>query len=255
VRAALLQFPGADVEVRRHPRVRTKERVRPILDQVSADQSLLIFTVVSPELASFIHQQTSAQHIAAIDVIGGVIGKLETYLEKKPINSPESSLPLSEEYFRRVEAVEFTVKADAGRDPRRFLDADLTLVGVSRTSKTPVATLLAQRGLKVANFTLVLGERPPAELEEAPADRVVGLTIDVESLCAIRQARLRKLGMPGDAQYGVRDHVARELAWAESIFAAHPTWPVLDMTGRSVDETAGLILEAIAPRIGVPWAP
>ena len=81
---------------------------------------------------------------------------------------------MSEEYFQRVEAVEFTVKADAGRDPRRFMDADLTLVGVSRTSKTPVATLLAQRGLKVANFTLVLGERPPAELEQAPGDRVVG---------------------------------------------------------------------------------
>ncbi|HHH28667.1 MAG TPA: kinase/pyrophosphorylase [Polyangiaceae bacterium] len=254
VRAALLQFPGAGVEIRHHPRVRTKERAQPILDQVAADRSLLIFTVVSPELSAFIHQQTSAQHIDAIDVIGGVIGKLETYLEKRPINSPESSLPLSEEYFRRVEAVEFTVKADAGRDPRCFMDADLTLVGVSRTSKTPLATLLAQRGLKVANFTLVLGERPPAELERAPQDRVVGLTIDVESLCAIRQARLRKLGMPADAQYGVREHVARELAWADSVFAAHPTWPVLDMTGRTVDETAGLVLEAMAARVGKLWA-
>ena len=93
VRAALLQFPGAGVEVRHHPRVRTKERARPILEMVSADRSLLIFTVVSPELAAFIHQQTSAQHIASIDVIGGVIGKLETYLEENRSTAPSRPCP------------------------------------------------------------------------------------------------------------------------------------------------------------------
>lgn len=246
VRAALLQFPHSDVEVRLHPRVRTKQRVEPILQSVVADGSLLVFSVVSPELAAYIHQMTAQMHIAAIDVIGSVIGRLQTFFEQDPINRPGALLPLSEEYFRRIEAVEFTVKSDAGRDPRNFLQADLILVGVSRTSKTPTATLLAQRGLKVANLTLVMGNRPPAELMASPQDRIVGLTIDVDSLCAIRQEGLRRLGMPDGAEYGVRDHVAEELAYAKAVFGENPSWPVVDVTGRTVEETVGIILERLA---------
>ncbi|MCA9623716.1 MAG: kinase/pyrophosphorylase [Myxococcales bacterium] len=246
VRSALLQYPGADVAIRRHPRVRTKERAEPILDKVAADGALLVFTVVSPELSNFIHAQTAHKRIAAIDVIGGVIGKLETFIKDKPINRPGALLPLSEEYFRRMEAVDFTVKADAGRDPRMVLDADLTLVGVSRTSKTPVATLLAQRGLRVANLTLVLNTPLPREMERVPAHQVLALTLDVDSLCAIRQERLRKLGMPADTQYAVRDHVQRELAFAQSVYDAHPGWAVIDTTGRSVEEVTGIILETLS---------
>ena len=140
------------------------------------------------------------------------------------------------------------MKSDDGKEPRNFKKADLVLVGVSRTSKTPLSTLLAQRGLKVANLPLVLGVPPPPELEEAPQDRIVGLTIGLEQLVEIRKARLKQLGMRVDANYGLQEHVRAELEYAHELFAKHPQWPVIDVTGRAIEETAVIILESLKER-------
>jgi regulator of PEP synthase PpsR (kinase-PPPase family) len=172
-------------------------------------------------------------------------------LDREPINTPSSMLPLSDEYFRRIEAVEFTVKSDDGKEPRNFRKADLVLVGVSRTSKTPLSTLLAQRGLKVANLPIVLGIATPPELEEAPQERIVGLTIEINQLVEIRKARLKQLGMPIDASYGLADQVKAELDYARSIFDKHKNWPVIDVTGRAIEETAVIILESLKERDAV----
>src|SRR3954471_7841624 len=248
VRAALLQFPQAGAVIRLHTRVRTKETARAILERSSREGALFVFTVVSPELREYIHASTSELKVDAVDVIGSLIGKLGHFLDREPINMPSSMLPLSEEYFRRIEAVEFAVKSDDGKEPRNFKKADLILVGVSRTSKTPLSTILAQRGLKVANLPLVLGVTPPLELSEAPQDRIVGLTIGIEQLCAIRQARLRQLGMPSETNYAMREHVRQELEFGNQLFARHPEWPVVDVTGRAIEETAVIILEQLKER-------
>ncbi len=248
VRAALLQFPQAGALIRLHTRVRSKEVARGVIERSAREGALLVFTVVSPELREFVHGMTAELRIEAIDVIGSLIGKLGTYLEREPINMPSAMLPLSEEYFRRIEAVEFAVKSDDGKEPRNFKKADLVLVGVSRTSKTPLSTLLAQRGLKVANLPLVLGVNPPPELSDAAQDRVIGLTIGIEQLCEIRQARLRQLGMPGETNYAMREHVREELEFARALFQKHPEWPVVDVTGRAIEETAVIILEQIKER-------
>jgi hypothetical protein len=248
VRAALLQFPQAGAQIRLHTRVRTKEVARPVLERAAKEGALLVFTVVSPELREFVHAMTAELRIEAIDVIGSLIGKLGTFLDREPINLPSAMLPLSDEYFRRIEAVEFAVKSDDGKEPRNFKKADLVLIGVSRTSKTPLSTILAQRGLKVANLPLVLGVATPLELNEAPQDRIVGLTIGIDQLCAIRQARLRQLGMPSETNYALREHVRQELEYANQLFKKHPTWPVVDVTGRAIEETAVIILETIKER-------
>jgi len=248
VRAALLQFPQPGVQIRLHTRVRTKEVARPVLERAAKENALLVFTVVSPELREFIHSATAELRIEAIDVIGSLIGKLSAFLDREPINLPSAMLPLSDEYFRRIEAVEFAVKSDDGKEPRNFRRADIILVGVSRTSKTPLSTLLAQRGLKVANLPLVLGVPLPHEIDEAPSDRIVALTIGLDQLCEIRQARLRQLGMPPETNYAMREHVRQELEFANSIFRAHPEWPVVDVTGRAIEETAVIILESINER-------
>src|SRR3954453_13744228 len=248
VRAALLQFPQAGAVIRLHTRVRTKETARAILEPSAHEGALFVFTVVSPELREYIHASTSELKVDAVDVIGSLIGKLGHFLDREPINLPSSMLPLSEEYFRRIEAVEFAVKSDDGKEPRNFKKADLVLVGVSRTSKTPLSTVLAQRGLKVANLPLVLGVQPPMELLEAPQDRIIGLTIGIEQLCAIRQARLRQLGMPQETNYALREHVKEELEFANRLFRAHPGWPVIDVTGRAIEETAVIILESMKER-------
>jgi len=244
LRAALLQFPTSEVVIRRHVRVRTKERAEPILAKAAQEGAFLVFSVVSPELNAFMHQRATELRVAAIDVIGSAIAGLQSYLQHDPVNRPGYALPLTEAYFRRIEAMEFTVNSDGGRDPRLLTEADLVLVGVSRTSKTPLSTLLAQRGLKVANLTIVVDKQPPAELERLPKGRIVALTIDADSLVAMRQERLQKLGMPPETQYGVRQHVEREIAYAEQLFLDR-SWSTVDMTGRSVEETAGMVLEIL----------
>ncbi|MGZ5971236.1 MAG: kinase/pyrophosphorylase, partial [Polyangiales bacterium] len=169
-------------------------------------------------------------------------------LDAEPLGTPSVSLPLSEEYFRRIEAVEFAVKSDDGKEPRNFKKADLVLAGVSRTSKTPLSTYLANRGIKVANCPLVLGVPVPPELNEVQQDRIVALTIGLDQLVEIRRARLRQLGMPADTNYGLREHVKEELDYAEGIFRAHPQWPVIDVTGRAIEETAGIIVDVMKER-------
>ena len=248
VRAAMLQFPHSGAQVRLHTRVRTREAARPILEVAAREGALVVFTVVSPELREYIHAVSYELKIESLDLIGSLIGKLSTFLDRQPINMPSAMLPLSDEYFRRIEAVEFTVKSDDGKEPRNFKKADLVLVGVSRTSKTPLSTLLAQRGLKVANLPIVLGVMPPPELEEASQDRVVGLTIGLDPLVEIRKARLRQLGMSIEANYGLRDQVKEELDYAARLFRDHPHWPVIDVTGRAIEETAVIILESLKDR-------
>jgi regulator of PEP synthase PpsR (kinase-PPPase family) len=248
VRAAMLQFPHSGAQLRLHTRVRTKEAARPVLERAAREGALVVFTVVSPELREFIHATSYELKLESLDLIGSLIGKLSTFLDRQPINMPSAMLPLSDEYFRRIEAVEFTVKSDDGKEPRNFKKADLVLVGVSRTSKTPLSTILAQRGLKVANSPIVLGVPTPPELEEAPQDRIVGLTIGLEPLLEIRKARLKQLGMSVEANYGLRDQVKEELDYAQRIFRAHGHWPVIDVTGRAIEETAVIILESLKER-------
>src|SRR5665213_1346177 len=167
----MLQFPHSGAKIFLHTRVRTKEAAKPVLERAAKEGALVVFTVVSPELREYIHAQSHELKVEALDLIGSLIGKLGLFLDRQPINMPSASMPLSDEYFRRIEAVEFTVKSDDGKEPRNFKKADLVLVGVSRTSKTPLSTLLAQRGLRVANSPIVLGIAVPPELEEAKQDR------------------------------------------------------------------------------------
>ncbi|MGD0679718.1 MAG: pyruvate, water dikinase regulatory protein [Polyangiaceae bacterium] len=248
VRAAMLQFPHSGAHLRHHARVRTKEAVRQILENAATDGALVVFTVVSPDLREFIHATSHELKVEALDLIGSLIGKLGAFLDRQPINTPSGALPLTEEYFRRIEAVEFAVKNDDGKEPRNFRKADLVLCGVSRTSKTPLSTLLAQRGLKVANQPIVLGVPLPPELEQVQHDRVVGLTIELDHLVEIRRARLRQLGMPMDASYGLREQVKLELDYALQVFRDHPYWPVIDVTVSAIEEIAVIVLESLKER-------
>jgi hypothetical protein len=248
IRAALLQFPDERVRVRLFTRVRDQDAVAEVLRKAREIGAMVVFTLVSTDLREFFHEMAAQEHVETVDVIGALIHKVGNYLEATPLNRPTATLPLSEEYFRRVEAIEFAVKSDDGKEPRNLRKADLVLTGVSRTSKTPLSTYLAGRGLKVANVPLVLGVPPPPELSEIPPEKVVALTIRVEQLLGIRKARLVQLGMPADANYGLRDHVLAELDYADEIFRANPAWMVIDVSGRAIEETATIILEALKDR-------
>lgn len=244
VRAALLQFPDHRVRVRLFTRVRDADAAGEVVREASEEGALVVFTLVRPELRESLHEMAGESRVEAVDVIGSLIHKVGNYLEAQPVNIPSAQMPLSDDYFRRVEAIEFAVKSDDGKEPRNLHKANLVLTGVSRTSKTPLSTYLAGRGLKVANVPLVLGVDPPKELYELSDDKVIGLTIELEQLLEIRKQRLKQLGMPADASYGLRDHVRSELEYAHGIFRAHPEWMIVDVTRRAIEETATIILEA-----------
>ncbi|QQR91848.1 MAG: kinase/pyrophosphorylase [Myxococcales bacterium] len=248
VRAALLQFPQHKVRVRVFTRVRDQERAQKVLEKAKEDQAMVVFTLVSPEMRDFFHAWSVENDLGAVDVIGALMGKVSNFLQANPTYVPSSALPLSDDYFKRVEAIEFAVKSDDGREPRNLSRADLILTGVSRTSKTPLSTYLAGRGLKVANVPLVLGVDPPPELFEIPPERVVGLTIDLNQLLEIRRARLQQLGMPSETNYAMRDHIREELDYTNSIFAQHPDWFIVDVSGRAIEETAAIVLEYVKDR-------
>jgi regulator of PEP synthase PpsR (kinase-PPPase family) len=247
-RATLLQFPDHSVRLKLERRVRDGRAMTAILESAAAQQAMVVFTLVRPELRDHFNEQAAKLGVRHVDVIGSLISHIGHHLEADPVNIPTGEMPLSQEYFRRVEAIEFAVKSDDGKEPRNLHKSDLVLVGVSRTSKTPLSTYLAGRGLRVANVPLVLGVDPPNELHKLPGYRVVGLTVDVDQLMDIRRQRLQQLGMPPDANYGLRDHIKAELEYAHAIFRDNPEWMVVDVTNCAIEETATIILEALKER-------
>ncbi|MSP60979.1 MAG: kinase/pyrophosphorylase [Myxococcales bacterium] len=242
VRAALLQFGSAAIQLRMYTRVRLEEEMRNIVARASERHALVVFTVVSTAHRELLRRLCDQANVDAVDLIGSLIGKLSSFIGAQPRGVPGLLHTVGDEYFRRIEAVEFTVKNDDGREPRNLPKADLVLVGISRTSKTPLSTFLAQKGLKVSNVPLVLDIAPPEELSQIDQEKVFGLTIQVDQLLKIRQARLKHLGMPNDTSYAQRTHISLELAYAKEIFRQHPAWPIIDITGKAIEETAADIL-------------
>ncbi|MCA9678603.1 MAG: kinase/pyrophosphorylase [Kofleriaceae bacterium] len=249
VRAATLQFSNTPVNVRTYSRVRLEAECEKLIEKAAELRALVVFTVVNPEERDLISRLVERYNVEAVDLIGALIGKLASFLGSTPAGVPGLLHTITEDYFRRIEAVEFAVKNDDGAEPRNLPKADLVLVGISRTSKTPLSTYLAQRGLKVANVPLVLGIDPPEELAQVDERKVFGLIIQPDTLMKIRQARLQYLGMPADTSYGEKAHIANEIAYSREIFRKHSNWPVIDVTARAIEETASDILRIYQERM------
>jgi regulator of PEP synthase PpsR (kinase-PPPase family) len=247
VRAATLQF-SEQVQIRLYSRVRLESELAQIIEKAAEQRALVVFTVVNAEERELIIRLVEKYNVEAVDLIGSLISKLAMFLGSAPAGVPGLLHTITDDYFRRIEAVEFAVKNDDGAEPRNLPKADLVLVGISRTSKTPLSTYLAQRGLKVANVPLVLGVDPPEELAHVDDKKVFGLIVQPDMLMRIRQARLSHLGMPQDSSYGQRTHIESEISYSREIFRKHPNWPVIDVTNRAIEETAADILRIYQER-------
>ncbi len=241
-RAALRQFDGARVPVQVFPNVSDREQLERILKQAALQGAFVVTSLVSAEQRSFAHELSKAFRILQIDVIGSLITGLSGWLGERPQSMPGLLHKTDAEYFRRIEAIEFTVKLDDGKDPRLLAQADIVLTGVSRTSKTPLSVFLAHKGYKVANVPIVLDHEPPKELYEVDPHRVFALTIDADSLQQIRKQRLRTMRLRDRSSYGDLDYILAELEYAEQLFRRNRQWPVINVTSRAVEETAGVIL-------------
>jgi len=250
VQAALLQFRHEDVSLRIFSNLRQPKSLVDVLDNAAAESALVVYTLVRAEQRDVVHDRAAQYGVTAVDLMGPLMARIGMWLGESPVSTPGLLHRMDEEYFKRVEALEFAVKNDDGQLPRNFSKADMVLVGVSRTSKTPVASTLAQRGYRVANLPLVIGIAPPKEIDEVDPQRVFCLTIAPEILHDIRTWRLRYLGVKDDRGYASLDHIRDELADARTIYRNHPDWKVIDVTNRAVEETASEILGHYTRRFG-----
>jgi len=241
LRAALIQFRSERPEVRIFSLLRKDEEIEDAIRQAAVARALVIYTIVNPEQRELLEAKARLYQLGTVDLIGQLMGRLAEFLDATPTGRP--GLPeLNQAYFERIEAVEFAVKHDDGQSVQGLHRADIVLVGLSRTSKTPLSTYLAQKGLKCANVPIVLGLPLPRELGEIDQARIFGMTIHIGALIRIRRARLQALNMPVDTEYARRDHIVRELQHAREIFDAHPHWPVIDVSEKAIEETAAIVL-------------
>ncbi|MFA9458496.1 pyruvate, water dikinase regulatory protein [Halalkalibacter sp. AB-rgal2] len=242
-RATIRQFSSNVIEIKRFGHIQSDEEIVKIVNQAVAAKGIIAYTLVQPELREVMKQEAIANGVRAVDVMGPLMqAYIDTYNDS-PKQEPGLRQVLDDEYFRRIEAVEFAVKYDDGKDVRGLLLADVVLIGVSRTSKTPLSIFMAHKGYKVANLPILPTVQLPNEIYEATMSKlVVGLTIDPEHLLKIRKERLKSLGLPNESSYAALDHIKEELRRADSIMRQLKC-PVINVSDRSIEETASIIME------------
>ncbi|AKF95091.1 phosphoenolpyruvate synthase regulatory protein [Brevibacillus sp. SKDU10] len=244
VRAVASQFSGKTVDIHKYPYMEDKESIDEVILSAKESKALVVFTLVVPELKTYILEQANKHQVPIVDVMGPLLTIMEDLLQTKQSGKPGLVRKLDEDYFRKVEAIEFAVKYDDGRDPRGLLRADVVLIGVSRTSKTPLSMYLANKRLKVANVPLVPEVEPPEELFLLPAEKCIGLTINSDQLNGIRTERLKALGLTAQANYATMDRIETELEYSRKIME-RVGCPVIDVSIKAVEETANIILDII----------
>lgn len=251
VRAALSQFRDVEIKLHRYTRLRSEAEISEAVSAAVSRPGLVIYTLVNPELAQYLRNEAEAQGLETVDLISPLLYKLSDLLGVPPQKEPGLMYQINSEYHKRVEAVNFTVKQDDGQELRDLFKADMVLVGVSRTSKTPLSMYLAHKGYKVANVPLVKGVAPPGELDEIAQCRVAGLIIDPKRLVELRSARLRNLRQSPRSSYADYEEVVSELEWCRQIFCRHPEWTIIDVTNKSVEESAAEILRKMNGSLSV----
>ncbi len=241
--AAVRQFTES-YEIKRYPYIVSEDQIKNIFDEAEVGKSLIIYTTVSEKTRDFINRKGKEKDIPTVDVMTPSLDAIENTLKFPPKRESGIIRRLDEDYFKKVEAVEFAVKYDDGKDTRGIEKADICLVGVSRTSKTPLSMYLAHKNYKVANIPLVPEVKPPKELFEKDKNKIIGLIADPYKLNEIRKERLKTLGLGYKANYANVDRIQSELEYSKKIMK-ELNCMVIDVSSRAIEETAGIILNYI----------
>jgi len=241
-KAAISQFNHSAVEIRRVPYVSDRRDIMEVLDEAVGCRSIIAYTLVVPELKEILMQEARLRGIPTVDILGPMVDALAVLTTIQPKMEPGLVRKMDEDYFRKVEAIEFAVKYDDGKDPRGIFKADIVVIGVSRTSKTPLCMYMAHKRIKAANIPLVPEVLPPEELFKVSPEKIFGLTILPQQLNEIRRERLRTLGLTFRADYANLDRIKKELEYAESVMKRIGC-TIIDVTNKAVEETASKVLE------------
>ena len=248
-RAIMTQFKDREVFFTRYKNVRSTEQVDAIFQEAAIHHDLVIYTIVSHELREYVTEVSKQKHVRAIDLIGPALIAFGNYFQQEPNAEPGLLHQVNDAYFNRVAAMEFTLNHDDGRNLESLHLADVILVGVSRTSKTPLSVFLSLNGLKVVNVPLIQGSPPPKELFEVDQRKIFALTIDADALIQIRRNRLDRLGAAkhtGD--YADMEKIVSEIEWANGVFKENKRWPIFNVTDKALEETAADIMKLLAMR-------
>ena len=247
IRACLVQFEGIAVEEHFWPMVRTHHDLDIVLQEIEAEPGMVVFTIINDDVRTTLLEFCRALQLPCVSVLDTVFTALAGFLGAKASDLPGRQHVMDAEYFHRIEAMNYAMAHDDGQLAVDLTEADVILVGISRTSKTPSCIYLANRGIKAANIPIVTGHDLPPELSDDCHALVVALTEDPVQLVQIRRNRLRMLKADADTDYTDLDQVKIEIAAARRIITENQ-WPIIDVTRRSIEETAAAIIRLLAER-------
>ncbi len=256
LRAALVHYKDPNLNIKRYKNIRNEVQLERIIEEALNADSFLVHTITSHKIRGALTSLAKKNKIREIDLLGPVLSKLDTYFGISTSEAEPGLLrSVDEKYYKRIEAIEFTVKHDDGRSHKDLKEADIILVGISRTSKTPLSVFLSHNGWKVANVPLVYGTEIPEQLFEVDQKKIIGLTIDPPTLYKIRKNRLQRFGSDKKGDYAQIDKIEQEIAYAQDLFKKNRSWPVFNVTDKALEETASEIIKIISTRMGLKTPP
>lgn len=241
-RAALVQFDDVEAEEFNWTLVRSKNQLDRVIESIKENPGVVMYTLVDGSLRDTLKLECAKRGLPCIAVLSGVVSELSAYLGQESHASPGKQYELTEEYFTRVDAINYALAHDDGQAHWDLEGADIILVGPSRTSKSPTCVYLAYKGFKAANIPFVLDCPLPPSLETLKKPLIVGLTIQTDRLMQIRKSRLQSLSQEAETNYVDIEYMEREIAESRKLFSKQ-RWPVIDVTKRSVEETAATIAQ------------
>ena len=247
VKAGLGRFEGTDTIKHFWPMVRSEGHLDRVVEEIAKRPGLVLYTLINGAVRDRLELRCDQLALPAVSVLDPIIGALSQFLGQTAVTRPGRQHVMDAAYFQRVDAINYTMGHDDGVGAEDWEEADIVIAGVSRSSKTPTSIYLANRGYKTANIPLVPESPPPPALFALVRPLVVGLTNAPERLIAIRRNRLLSLGQTADTAYVDTANVAAEVAFARRLFADHDV-PVIDVTRRSIEETAAAIINLVQAR-------
>lgn len=247
-KASVKQFDTTDFMIKRFPYTNTVDQIKPLLEEAAQyKKCLVVYTNVDADTRAYIKRKEKELHLHTVDVVGPPMDQLESILGYEPMRQPGLIRRLDENYFKKVEAIEFAVQYDDGKDPRGIVKADIVLVGVSRTSKTPLSMYLANKLYKVANVPLVPEVPVPKEVYKKDNRRLFGLVANSEKLYTIREERLRALGLNSSAKYANVSRIEEEVDYSVRIMRDIGC-TIIDVSNKAIEETAEIINDYMRER-------
>lgn len=239
--AALMQFPGVNIEFHRKAEVRSKGKIRDIVAEAKSHDGFILHTLVQDEIRHTMVREGRKSNVETIDLMGPLLSRLSQQFANAPSGKPGIFNQLNKEYFERIDTMQFAFRHDDGLRDHELNKSEIVLLGVSRTFKTPLSIYLAFKGWFVSNVPIVYNVQPPASIYELPPEKVFGLTTNPHHLTTLRKFRNESLGGK-TGEYASFEYVRKELQYSHQIYHRQPKWSIIKVTGKSIEEIASEII-------------